>query len=470
MNIVIVTDAWKPQVNGVVRTLTQTRLELEKMGHTVTLITPLEFRTIPCPTYPDIRLSLMPGAKLARLLEAAAPQALHIATEGPLGMAARAWARARNLPFTTAYHTRFPEYVHARVRLPLSVTYRFLRWFHGASTAIMVPTEVVRRDLIANGFAPAQVVLWSRGVDLDIFQAGPAMPHALRPPIFLCVGRVAVEKNLEAFLKLDLPGTKWVAGEGPQLEELRRRYPDAHFTGVLNQTELASLYNAASVFVFPSRTDTFGLVLLEAMACGCPVAAYPVTGPLDVLGDSPAGVMDEDLRSACMQALTIPRELPRAHAERFSWRAATETFLSYLHPFASPPSGAHESPFKSHGGVRRVWNALRYSARGLGSAWRLESAFRQELALAAVLLPAALLLPLDPMHRLALIGSVVLVLIVELLNSGIEAAVDRISLDAHRLAGRAKDYGSAAVLLSLGLCALTWALLAGPVVWRLLGS
>lgn len=468
MKVVIVTDAWKPQVNGVVRTLTQTRLELERLGHEVVLITPLEFRTIPCPTYPDIRLSLFPGRKLARLLAEAGPQALHIATEGPLGLAARAWARERKLPFTTAYHTRFPEYVHARIRLPLSATYRFLRWFHGASRAIMVPTEVVRRDLVANGFPPEQVVLWSRGVDLDIFQPGPAMANDARPPIFLCVGRVAVEKNLEAFLHLDLPGTKWVAGEGPQLDELRRRYPDVRFTGVLGQTELASLYNAASVFVFPSRTDTFGLVLLEAMACGCPVAAFPVTGPLDVLGDSPAGVMDEDLRAACLRALDIPRELPRAHAERFSWANATQTFLSYLHPFPPPPPGGGESPFKSHGGVRRVWNALRYSVRGLGSAWRLESAFRQELALATLLLPLALLLPLEPVPRLALIASVILVLIVELLNSGIEAAVDRISLDVHRLAGRAKDYGSAAVLLALGLCGLTWALLAGPVIWRLL--
>ncbi len=470
MKVLIVTDAWKPQVNGVVRTLTQTRLELERMGHEVVLITPLAFRTVPCPTYPDIRLSLLPRRQLERMIAEAAPDALHIATEGPLGMAARAWAVARQLPFTTAYHTRFPEYVQARTRLPLSVTYRFLRWFHGPSSAIMVPTEVVRRDLLANGFAPDRVVIWSRGVDLDLFQPGPAMANDAKPPIFLCVGRVAVEKNLEAFLSLDLPGTKWVAGEGPQLEDLRRRYPEARFTGVLGQAELASLYNAASVFVFPSRTDTFGLVLLEAMACGCPVAAYPVTGPLDVLGDSPAGVLDEDLELACLRALTIPRELPRAHAQRFSWQAATRTFVSYLHPFPPTAPGSGESPFKSHGGVRRVWNALRYSARGLGSAWRLESAFRQELALAVVLLPLALLLPMDPVARLALIASVLLVLIVELLNSGIEAAVDRISLDAHRLAGRAKDYGSAAVLLSLGLCALTWTSLAGPVIWRLLSG
>jgi glycosyltransferase involved in cell wall biosynthesis len=191
---------------------------------------------------------------------------------------------------------------------------------------------VVKKDLEAFGFDPRRVVLWSRGVELDIFKPGPAMPNDAQPPVFLCVGRVAVEKNIEAFLDLDLPGTKWVAGEGPLLETLRKKHPDVRFTGVLNQQELASLYNAASVFVFPSRTDTFGLVLLEAMACGCPVAAYPVTGPVDVIGDSPAGVLHEDLRTAALEALKIPRHLARAHAERFSWEACSRQFLEYLQP------------------------------------------------------------------------------------------------------------------------------------------
>jgi len=332
LKILIVTDAWEPQVNGVVRTLTQTRLELIRMGHDVDLLTPLEFRTLPCPTYPEIRLSLFARRKVATRLDAFQPEALHIATEGPLGLAARAYALRHGLPFTTAYHTRFPEYVHARTRIPLSLTYRFLRWFHGPARAVMVPTPTVKRDLLAFGFPEPQVVLWSRGVDLDIFQPGPPLPHVQKPPIFLCVGRVAVEKNLEAFLDLDLPGTKWVAGDGPLLQTLKQRYPDAHFTGVLDQEGLASLYNAADVFVFPSRSDTFGLVLLEAMACGCPVAAFPVTGPIDVLGNSGAGVLDEDLRAACLKAMEIPRSEARAHAERFSWRACTETFLSYLHP------------------------------------------------------------------------------------------------------------------------------------------
>jgi glycosyltransferase involved in cell wall biosynthesis len=333
MKILIVTDAWDPQVNGVVRTLKSTRAELERLGHEVRMITPLDFRTLPCPTYPDIRLSVLPGARVKRRIAAYAPQAIHIATEGPLGLAARAYALRQGVPFTTAYHTRFPEYVHARIRLPLSVSYRFMRWFHGKAEAVMVPTEVVRRDLIANGFPASKVVMWSRGVDLEVFKPGAAMPHDLTRPIFLYVGRVAVEKNIEAFLRLELPGSKWVAGDGPDLPKLRAAFPNVKFTGVLNQMELAKLYNAADVFVFPSRTDTFGLVLLEAMACGCPVAAYPVTGPVDVIGSSPAGALDEDLRAACLRALEIPREVARAHAERFSWEACTRQFLAHLHPF-----------------------------------------------------------------------------------------------------------------------------------------
>jgi glycosyltransferase involved in cell wall biosynthesis len=343
MRIMIVTDAWEPQVNGVVRTLKSTRRELEKAGHDVALLTPAAFRTVPCPTYPEIRLSLLPGSTVRQRIEAWRPQALHIATEGPLGLAARAAAIRKGLPFTTAYHTRFPEYVHARLRLPLSITYRFLRWFHGPARSIMVPTKVVKADLEAAGFDPSRVVLWSRGVDLDIFKPGPAMPHSLRPPVFLYVGRVAVEKNIEAFLALDLPGSKWVAGDGPLRSRLERAHPEVRFTGVVDQPALARLYNAADVFVFPSRTDTFGLVLLEAMACGCPVAAYPVTGPIDVIGDSAAGALDEDLRSACLGALLIDRAKPRAHAERFSWENCTREFVQHLHRIDEDEAGQGRS-------------------------------------------------------------------------------------------------------------------------------
>lgn len=330
MKIALVTDAWEPQVNGVVRTLKSTAAELRAMGHKVEFITPLEFKTLPCPTYPDIRLSLFPGRQVERRLTEFDPDAIHIATEGPLGLAARRFAREREMPFTTAYHTRFPEYVRARSGMPLSWTYAFLRWFHGPSSAVMAPTVVVKNDLEAWGFT--NVVLWSRGVDLDIFRPVKSDRLDTEPPIFLYVGRVAVEKNVEAFLELDLPGSKWVAGAGPALAGIRSRFPEVNFLGVLDQQELAQVYAAANVFVFPSKTDTFGLVLLEAMACGLPVAAYPVTGPLDVLGDSKAGVMDEDLRTACLGALKLRREDAALHARTFSWRAATEQFLAHLHP------------------------------------------------------------------------------------------------------------------------------------------
>ena len=331
MKIMIVTDAWNPQVNGVVRTLQTTARELQAMGHRVDFLTPLEFATLPCPTYPDIRLSLFPGGKVVRRLSAFDPDALHIATEGPLGMAARRFALRHEVPFTTAYHTRFPEYVRARTGIPLSWTYSFLRWFHGPSASVMAPTEVVKRDLESYGFK--NVVTWSRGVDLDIFRPQHGKRLKSEPPIYLYVGRVAVEKNIEAFLELDLPGSKWVAGVGPALQGMRARFPKVNYLGMLGQHELAQVYASADVFVFPSKTDTFGLVLLEAMACGLPVAAYPVTGPLDVIGNCrTAGVMHEDLRTACLEALKLRREDAAAHAQKFSWRAATEQFVTHLHP------------------------------------------------------------------------------------------------------------------------------------------
>lgn len=330
MKVMIVTDAWRPQVNGVVRTITTTQREMEAMGHEVNLLTPLEFHTFPCPTYPEIRLSWLPGKSVEKRIREFAPHALHIATEGPLGIAARRYALRNNLPFTTAYHTRFPEYVQARFGIPLSWTYRFLRWFHGPSQAVMAPTQKVISDLEEWGFDNA--VIWARGVDLDVFRLQEANKLNTEPPIFLYVGRVAVEKNIEAFLELDLPGSKWVAGDGPAMAGLRAKYPDVNYLGVLNQPELAEIYASADVFVFPSKTDTFGLVLLEALACGLPVAAYPVTGPIDVLGDSDAGVMHEDLREACLAALKIDRKTARAHAEKFSWRAATEQFVGHLRP------------------------------------------------------------------------------------------------------------------------------------------
>jgi len=333
MKIMIVTDAWDPQVNGVVRTLKSTIRELIAMGHRVELITPLEFKTIPCPTYAEIRLSLFPMRRLSQRIRDFGPDALHIATEGTLGMAARAFALKNDMPFSTAYHTRFPEYVQARTRIPLAWTYKFLHWFHKPAIAMMAPTPIVKKDLEHYHFN--NVVLWTRGVDLDTFR--PMTTDVLKTsrPIFLYVGRVAVEKNVEAFLKLDLPGSKWIVGTGPALEGLKAKYPSASYLGVLAQDALAAVYASADVFVFPSRTDTFGLVLLEALACGTPVATYPVTGPIDVLGDGGAGAMHEDLREACLQALSIDRQRARAWAERFSWHAATVEFVAHLLPAAS---------------------------------------------------------------------------------------------------------------------------------------
>jgi len=254
---------------------------------------------------------------------------VHIATEGPLGMAARRWCRRRGQPFTTAYHTRFPEYIHARTRLPLAISYAWIRRFHNAAQAVMAPTPAIVADLKARGFH--NVVLWSRGVDTTTFSPGERDRLDTAQPRFVYVGRVAVEKNIEAFLQLDLPGSKWVVGEGPLLAELQARYPQVYFAGVFPQAELARFYRAADVFVFPSRTDTFGLVLLEAMACGTPVAAYPVAGPLDVVGNSGGGVLHDDLKTACLQALSLDRHHVRRVAEGFSWAAATLQFEAHLH-------------------------------------------------------------------------------------------------------------------------------------------
>jgi glycosyltransferase involved in cell wall biosynthesis len=332
LHVAIVTDAWHPQVNGVVRTLATTGDELRSMGHRVTFITPADFRTIPCPTYPEIRLSVLPQRKVARLLEAAAPCAIHIATEGPLGHAARRYCLARGLPFTTAYHTKFPEYVHARSGIPPSWTYAVMRRFHAPSSGVMVATRSLRRELEAHGFA--NIRDWTRGVDIALFHPRPPTLDLPRP-ILMYVGRVAVEKNIGAFLALDRPGTKVVVGDGPQRAELERRYPGVVFVGAKQGEDLAAHYASADVFVFPSRTDTFGLVLIEALASGVPVAAYPVPGPLDVIADSGAGALDDDLGLAVDRALTIDREAARAHALNFTWRRCAETFVDNLQPFGT---------------------------------------------------------------------------------------------------------------------------------------
>lgn len=330
MRVMIVTDAWQPQVNGVVTTLGKIGEGLGKLGHEARFVTPRQFRSIPCPTYPEIRLSLLPFSGVKAQIESFAPDAVHIATEGPLGVAARRYCLQRKIAFTTAFHTRFAEYVHARIRIPVNFTYGWLRRFHAPSRALMVPTPSVQRELEARGFA--NTVAWTRGVDTETFSPGSRDALVDRRPIFLYVGRIAVEKNVEVFLKLDLPGTKWVVGEGPMRAQLERRYPHVHFAGIKTADELARYYRAADVFVFPSLTDTFGLVMLESLACGTPVAAFPVLGPVDVIGNSGAGVLHEDLGVACLRALDIPREKARRYAEQFSWQASIDQFVQHLAP------------------------------------------------------------------------------------------------------------------------------------------
>ena len=341
MRIVTITDAWHPQVNGVVRTIEATNRELVKAGHTVAVIGPDQFAAFPCPGYAEIRLSVLPFGRLAELLdeqlECERSVAFHVATEGPLGHAARRYCLARGLPFTTAYHTRFPQYLQAMFRVPEPWTYAFLRRFHGKASFVMAPTRTVEDELRANGLD--NVARWTRGVDLDVFHPRDERVLADLPrPLFLYVGRVSVEKNIQAFLRLDLPGTKVVAGVGPALETLKRRFPEVHFVGVLGFTELARLYSSADVFVFPSLTDTFGLVMLEALACGTPVAAFPVQGPIDVVGGSGVAVLNDDLQKAALLAQRIDRGECRRYAERHSWRAATQQFLGLQQTIAKVPA------------------------------------------------------------------------------------------------------------------------------------
>ena len=330
MKIAIVTDAWRPQTNGVVKTLSTTANGLRALGHDVRIIEPNQFKTFPCPTYPEIRLAWLPYGRVSELLEDFEPDAIHIATEGTLGTAARKWCLRRQFPFTTSYHTQFPEYVRARLPIPLSVSYAHLRRFHSAAARTMVATPAMQRLLESRGFK--NIVRWTRGVDVSLFKPRDKSFLDFPRPIAMYVGRVAIEKNIEAFLKLDLPGTKVVVGDGPARAELETKYPNTKFVGYRFGEELASHVAAADVFVFPSRTDTFGLVLLEAMACGVPVAAYPVTGPIDVVTQGVTGELNEDLRAAALAALKLDPNQCRAYALANTWETATRQFLSNLAP------------------------------------------------------------------------------------------------------------------------------------------
>lgn len=330
MKIAIITDAWSPQVNGVVRTLTALTGELCRRGHRVAIIAPDQFRSLPCPTYPEIRLAIAARSAVAARLEAFEPDAVHISTEGPLGFAARGWCLGRGQPFTTAYHTQFPDYLARRTGLPAGAFWPYIRWFHGPAETIMVATESIRGELRAHGLT--RLSHWGRGVDLKTFRPDLAPPDCfwgLPRPIQLYVGRVAVEKNVEAFLKNPHPGSKVVVGDGPALATLKVRFPKVHFLGRQTGAGLAACYAGADVFVFPSRTDTFGLVMIEALACGTPVAAYPVAGPRDVLSAA-SGATDERLEAAIARALELRRDDCVAHAHTFSWTNSTDQFLAAL--------------------------------------------------------------------------------------------------------------------------------------------
>ncbi len=350
MRIVLATDAWEPQVNGVVRTLTRTVAECRAMGHEVDVIEPSQFRTIPAPTYPEIKLALGAEEEIREKLRALEPEAVHIATEGPIGIATRRICVEWKLPFTTSYHTKFPEYISARFPVPVQVGYAYMKWFHKPSGRLMVATPTLKKELFKN------ISPWTRGVDTEQFRpdlepiyaelGGGNWPR----PFWLNVGRVAVEKNIEAFLETDLPGTKIVVGDGPARAELQAKYPEAKFLGARFGSDLARCFRDADVFVFPSWTDTFGLVILEAMAAGTPVAAYPAHGPIDLVPGSNAGAIDEDLKTACLEALKCDRGATRAYAEKFSWRSSAEQFVQNLEPYPEPERG-------------RFWRRLRRIAR-----------------------------------------------------------------------------------------------------------
>ncbi len=328
MKVLIATDAWHPQVNGVVRTLTSLAAAARRLDVEIKFLTPEGFSSAPLPSYPDLRIALPSRREIARRIDEANPDIIHIATEGPIGLFTHGYCRKRLRPFTTSYTTRFPEYIAKRWPIPQSWIYAALRRFHNRAAVTMVSTASLMSELTARGFT--KLGMWTRGVDTELFSPGGAIPLDLPRPIFVSVGRVAVEKNLEAFLSLDLPGSKVVIGSGPQEKELRSRFPDAHFLGLLEGRSLAAHIAAADVFVFPSLTDTFGLVQLEALACGVPIAAYPVTGPVDVIANNPVGALHEDLRKACLQALNIPRENCRNFALARSWGHSARQFVVHM--------------------------------------------------------------------------------------------------------------------------------------------
>lgn len=357
MRIMLITDAWTPQVNGVVRTMKRVITECEALGHEWEVISPQNgFFTIPLPTYSEIKLAIGAKGYIERRFDKFEPDAVHIATEGTLGMAGRAVCLENKHPFTTSYHTRFPEYVAARFPISIDFGYRYVRWFHKYSGKVMVATPSMRKELMSRGFINVQS--WTRGVDTELFHpkkrksenSDGDMFSGLQRPVFLNVGRVAIEKNIEAFLELDLPGTKVVIGDGPYRESLKQKYPSSVFLGHMFGEELATAYASSDVFVFPSLTDTFGLVILEAMASGTPVAAYKAPGPMDIIPSSKSGVISNDLRKACLECLDLSRDECRTFALQYSWTVCAEAFIENLAPLPAPER-------------RRFWQKIRLRRR-----------------------------------------------------------------------------------------------------------
>ncbi len=338
MKIALVTDAWFPQINGVVTTWSHVCDELTAAGHDIEVIHPGLFRTFEAPKYPEIRLAIAPRRKLRRMLSQMQPDAVHLPTEGPLGLAARGWCRCHGLPFTTSYHTKFPEYLQEYFEIPAHLTYRFMRWFHGPAERTLVPTPSMRNELIANGFDGEKVVAWTRGVNHAMFHPyadGPDPYPDLPRPIFVYCGRVAPEKNIGAFLSMELPGSMVVIGDGPARAEIERQYPHVRFVGFKTGEDLARHVAGGDVFVFPSLTDTFGVVMIEAMACGLPVAAYPVTGPIDVVHEGVTGCLHDDLETAALKCLDLDRRACLADARSFTWKACADMVLDILAPIGA---------------------------------------------------------------------------------------------------------------------------------------
>lgn len=331
LKILIITDAWYPQTNGVVRTMDNLGQQLRKRGHEVKYITPKEFFTVPMPTYPEIRLALNAWPKINKMIKDYNPQVIHISTEGPLGFFGRKYCLKHNIKFTTSYHTKFPEYVHARVKIPVSFSYRFMRYFHKYSQSILVTTNTMKNELVSNGFNIDKLKVWTRGVKHEVFGNGEKIKD-FKGPVWIYVGRVAIEKNIKAFLNLDIDGTKIVVGDGPQMSEVKKKYPDVIFTGMLNDKDISNYLASSDVFVFPSKTDTFGIVLIEALAAGLPIAAYKVPGPIDITGGTEIDTLDDDLKTSALKALKIDKQKCRKLAKQYTWEECAKIFESTCAP------------------------------------------------------------------------------------------------------------------------------------------